>query len=393
MATVRVFAKQDVPGAAALFARVYPEQRWNSQAACEAYFREMLFDNPWRELDLPSWVAEEDGRIVGCYAILPRPMLFRGHPIRVAVGCQFMVDPDKRHSLTSLQLAKACLSGPQDLTLADGATNHIRRAWIGIGGTASPLYSLHWTRLLRPVRHITSVLEERAGLPRSLALAMRPMGAVVDILAARMHPNRFYRQASDIAEGALDAATMLSHLPDVLHGYALRPLYEDRSLPWLLEQAARKTQQGKLRARSVRDGRRGLIGWYMYYLQAGGMSEVVQIAASHGSFDRVLRQLLADAWRHGAAAVRGRLDPCFVQEYSDQHCWSRTDGTWTLVHSRHPEVMAAIHRGDAFLSRLEGEWWLRFLDGEGTVSSAHRAGPGAPRPAFSKSSSSAWTQA
>ena len=26
-----------------------------------------------------------------------------------------------------------------------------------------------------------------------------------------------------------------------------------------------------------------------------------------------------------------------------------------------PELMAAIHRGDAFLSRLEGEWWLRFL--------------------------------
>jgi hypothetical protein len=25
--------------------------------------------------------------------------------------------------------------------------------------------------------------------------------------------------------------------------------------------------------------------------------------------------------------------------------------------------MAAIHSGDAFLSRLEGEWWLRFLGG------------------------------
>jgi hypothetical protein len=32
-----------------------------------------------------------------------------------------------------------------------------------------------------------------------------------------------------------------------------------------------------------------------------------------------------------------------------------------LVHSRDPEIMAAIHRGEAFLSRLEGEWWLRFL--------------------------------
>src|SRR5258706_462594 len=49
MATIRVFAEDDVPAATALFARVYPEYRWHSQDACEAYFREMLFDNPWRD--------------------------------------------------------------------------------------------------------------------------------------------------------------------------------------------------------------------------------------------------------------------------------------------------------------------------------------------------------
>jgi hypothetical protein len=32
----------------------------------------------------------------------------------------------------------------------------------------------------------------------------------------------------------------------------------------------------------------------------------------------------------------------------------RTNGTWTLVHSRHRDVMDAIHQGNAFLSRLEG---------------------------------------
>ena len=392
MATVRVFGEQDIPAVTALFARVYPEHRWKSQAACEAYFREMLFNNPWRDLELPSWVAEEDGRIVGCYAVLPRPMLFRGRPIRVAVGCQFMVAPEKRHSLTALQLAKACLSGPQDLTLADGATQELRRGWVGLGGTASPLYSLHWTRPLRPFRHVLSLLEQRAALPSALTLAARPLGALADLLAARLRPNRFHRRADGITEDALDSATMLSHLPDLLHGYALQPVYGGRSLPWLLEQASRKTQQGKLRARAVHDGERKLIGWYLYYLQAGGMSEVVQVVARNGSFDRVLRQLLMDAWRQGATAVRGRLDPGFVQEISDQHCWLRTDGTWTLVHSRHPEIMAAFHWGDAFLSRLEGEWWLRFLDGGVTEGTTRRTGLGALRPVPSKSSLSAWTR-
>jgi len=55
MTTLRAFAADDIPAAAELFGRVYPEQRWTSPAACEAYFHEMLFDNPWRDLGLPSW--------------------------------------------------------------------------------------------------------------------------------------------------------------------------------------------------------------------------------------------------------------------------------------------------------------------------------------------------
>jgi len=75
MATLRILAEDDVPAVVELFGRVYPEHRWASQAACESYFREMLFDNPWRDPELPSWVAEEDGRIAGFQAVLPRRML------------------------------------------------------------------------------------------------------------------------------------------------------------------------------------------------------------------------------------------------------------------------------------------------------------------------------
>jgi len=351
-----------------LFARVYPKHRWSSQAAFESYFREIVFDNPWRDPQLPSWVAEEDGRISGFYAVMPRRMLLRGRPIRVAVGCQFMVDPDKRDTLTALQLAKACVSGPQDLTLADGSNDLSRRMWMGIGGTTSLLYSLHWTRPLRPARYAHLLLDERATFPAALTFAARPLSALADALITRLRPNRFLREQTELAEDALDPATMLAHLPDVLRSSALQPVYDARSLGWLLEQAADKTCHGRLRARAVRDRKR-LLGWYLYYVQAGGVSEVVQIAARDGSFDRVLLRLLADAWQHGAAAVRGRLDPRYAQELSHRHCWFRREGSWTLVHSRHADVMAAIQQGDAFLSRLEGEWWLRFMGEGGTTRS------------------------
>ena len=142
MATIRIFAEEDVPAAAALFGRVFSDIRWPSPAACESSFREVLFHNPWRDPELPSWVAEEDGRITGFAGVVPRRMALRGRPIRVAVGIHFMVDPDRRHSLTALQLLKACFSGPQDLYLADAASDLSRHLWIRLGGTASLLYSL-----------------------------------------------------------------------------------------------------------------------------------------------------------------------------------------------------------------------------------------------------------
>lgn len=375
MATIRVLTEDDLAGIAGLFARVYPEYGWSSPADCERYFREMLFEHPWGELGLRSWVAEEGSRIVGLYAVQPRRMLLGARPLRVAVGCQYMVDPAfRRGGMTALHLAKICLSGPQDLTLADGANEDSRHIWSAIGGSVALLNSLHWTRPLRPARYVLSLARARAGSRRTLASAARPLAALLDALATRAGPNRFLREASDLTDEPLDAQTMLAHLPAVLRGYAVRPVYDERSLDWLLAQAARKTLHGRLRARAVRDRAHRLVGWYLHYVRAGAMSEVLQLAALECAFDRVLTRLLADAWRQGALAVHGRLEPRFARELSVRHAWLRTDGPWTLVHSRDAEVLRAIHEGAAFLSRLEGEWWQRWrlrLPGE-------PAGRGAP---------------
>jgi len=356
---VRVLVRDDLPAVAALLARATQQPAQELQG----YFREMLFDNPWRGLELPSWVAEEDGRLVGFQAVVPRPMRFRGRDIRVAVGCQFLVEPGAP-GLTALRLAQAFLAGPQDLTLIDGASDQVQRISAALGGTAPLAYNLHWTRLLRPLRALVSRLGARGLLPQALARAAQPLCAAPDALFARLRPNRFARADGALAESALEPAAMLEVLPEVASGHALQPVYDAGSLAWLLEQAARKRRHGTLRARAVHNGEGRLAGWYLYYLRPGGVGEVLQLAAREGCFEGVLQRALADAWRQGAAALRGRLEPRQLAPLSERHCWLRREGTWTLVHARDPELLAAVGRGDAFLSRLEGEWWMRFL-GEG----------------------------
>src|SRR4029078_3160098 len=132
-----------------LFDRVYPEHRWASKAECEAYFRDILFRSRWAGLEIPSWIALDGERAIGFAGIVPRSMVFRGRELRVAVGAQFMVDPDQRFTLTGLQLAKALLSGPQDLFIADGSNGQARRMWQGIGGSVPLAHNLQWTRPLR----------------------------------------------------------------------------------------------------------------------------------------------------------------------------------------------------------------------------------------------------
>lgn len=362
MSAIRAVTESDVPAIVALFERVYPENRWRSRPACEQYLREVLFANPWRDSGLPSWMSEEDGRATGFAGVVPRPMRFRGERIRAAVGCMLMVDPGRRHSLIALQLVRAALSGPQDLFMADGSNDDARRLWLGAGGSASLLYSLHWTRPLRPARYALSLIEG-LGATGSAALALRPLGAVTDMFLGRLRPNRLHRGGNGLVDEALDASVMHQHLSELQRRSVLHPDYEAPALAWLLDQAALKTRHGKLRARAVLDHKRQLVGWFLYYVQPGKIGEVLQLAGRDGSFEGVLRHLLSDAWRHGAIAVRGRLDPRHVQEFSDHHCWLRREGTWTLVHSRHPDIVPAIERGDAELSRLDGEWWLRFLGG------------------------------
>ncbi len=363
MTRVRPFARPDIPAVVALHERVFGSVPTFPAAERAENFDEVFFQNPWRDDALSSLVSvSEHDTIVGFLGVVPSRMSFEGSPIRVAISTQLMVEPAGASVYSAVQLLKTFFAGPHDLALADGANDRARALAERLGAEASPLYGLHWTRPLRPSRHYLDLFRKQRWLAPALAPLM-PLSAAADAVAARVRPNRFHRAVEGTTRARLDTEVMLRGLPRFSRRCALRPAFDREALDWRLRLAARKQRHGALRGQAVRDPGGDVVGWYLYYASPDGMSDVLQIAAEDDAMRAVLDHLFADAWSHGSVAISGRLEPRFMKALSLKHCSFHALGPHFLLHSPRPAIRAAIQRGDASLSRLDGEWWMRFIGG------------------------------
>jgi hypothetical protein len=360
MGRVRPFTEEDIAQVADLHRRVFHTGEACSlelTRAYRSYFAQIFLRHPGGD-GLPSLVYEKDnGEIAGFLGVSPRPMSLGGRPIRAAVSSQFIVDPALRSPLAGVKLLKTYLSGPQELSIADEANDISRRLWESCGGTTSLLYSLYWIHLLQPTRFVLSRFNT---LP---ALARRALAApcfLIDAVTARMQQSPFRQSEPAVTGEDLSRETLLPCLRKFSRGSALRPEYDDRLLQWLFEALGRERGSGALHKIAVRGAAGKILGWYIYYLDDGGMGEVLRIGANDESIGTVLDHLFHHAWRQGAAALSGRIEPKFMQQFREKNSQFHHRGYWVLVHSRNPEVLQAIHRGDALLTRLEGEWAMRF---------------------------------
>jgi len=272
------------------------------------------------------------------------------------------VAPDSRS--TGVMLLKTFLAGPQDLSLTDEANIASRNLWERLGGTASLLYSIHWMRPLRPSRFVVSLfssfVQERKPWTY-LASASSPICNLADAILVRKLPRYFSQTAPQVSAESLNTETLLKRLSEFSNTRSLWPEYDDRSLKWLLEVITQKEHLGALRIMAVYNGKREMIGWYLYHLKPGGVSAVLQIVARNNSMGEVLDHLFYDAWQQDSVAVSGRLDPRFMREVSDKYCFFNCGRPWVLIHSRNPDLLQAFQDGDAMLSKLEGEWCMRFV--------------------------------
>jgi hypothetical protein len=348
---IRRFEADDIEQVANLHKNVFQLDVAEPLQSYYCYFSEQFLSN-----SLPSLVCEaEDGRILGFLGVAERHFSFAGRKVIAALSSQFVVHPEGRGRLTAINLLREFLKGPQDLSFTDEANSASERLWVGLGGSVATLQGVHWVLPLRPAR-----LACDRYASRQLAAVLRGPANLLDRMLSAL-PRRLFHDGEPALRGEpLSAPTMLACLHKVTADCALRPQYSEASLGALLERAGRKTGRGALRGVLLRSRENDVAGWYLYYCNGDRLAEVLQIAARAGSHSQVIEHLTSDARRFGAIAVVGRLEPGLAEPLANRFCLLFRRKYAMLVHSRSSEILAAIHSGRAFISRLDGEWCVRF---------------------------------
>jgi hypothetical protein len=369
---VRALLPSDLPSVAGLYERVVRSGSRDPAPGLADCFTRTLLEHPWVDPDIPSLVYEDaPHRIAGFLGSHVRRLWWRGRRARLACSGQLVTDPLASPPAVGAFLLQRYLSGPQDATITDGATETVRRMWEGLAGHTSDLRSVVWMRIFRPGAAIRDGMRERiarARLRSGAFLRQAPlpgdgMGRLLGpiprsiegaLLGMRGGPAR---PASAFASEPLQPRVAAQVWPDMAEPFACRPDYDEAFLEWLFREMAATTARGELVARLVREpnGRPG--GWFVYYLKEGGISQTLQVVARPRSLSAVLDHLFHHAWTGGAAGLSGRLEPGLLSGIRARRC-SLHFGEPALVHSRSEDLLGDITSHRSLLTRMDGEWWM-----------------------------------
>jgi hypothetical protein len=361
---IRPFAKDDIPPVADLYQRVYLPAYSGARSALlaslERYFEQLFFAEPWQDESISSLVCTDaQGQLAGFVGVTPRRMIFKTRPILLANSFHFMADPNSQ-VLAGVQLLKALFSGAQDLTFTDHGGDLGRRVWEGLGGSTALLQSLNWRRVLRPAHYARNWACAHSAALAACAKLAKPVCQMADQLLPGLLPHWLTEPDTRLHEVELNEKTLLDCLVQFSASYDLQPAYTMETLHWFLQKAVQFEHHGSLQRLALLDAQSVLAGTFIYYLKTDGPSQVLLLASRKGAYEQVLDHLFRHAWQRGAVELTGRLDPRHMRELTNKRCRFDSAGGWTMVQSRDQELLQTIYRGDAWLSRLEGEWCMLY---------------------------------
>ncbi len=355
MGQIRTLRREELPQVASLVELAFRSGSRTPAPGLASYLERLVLDQPWTDPEIPSLVSlDDDEQVVGFLGSHVRRFRFDGKPIRVAVSGQLVSDPRVRSQAVGAFLMRRYLDGPQDLTLTDTASEIVRRMWEGFGGQTIHLGRIGWLRLFRPLRFASDF--SLRGRPRSRRAAMS-IAAPLDGLASQLAARHLKVARPDVSAEPLSPDLLVANLPPAVAETRLYPDYDQGFLEWLFRELEASESRGTPASFLIRDRRGVALGWYIYYLRPGGISQVLQIAAKERDIGDVIDHLIHHASTNGSTALQGRAEPTLVEALSRRRCIFHASGYRVLGYARDPEILHAVDSGKALLSRMDGDWW------------------------------------
>jgi hypothetical protein len=359
----RPLARGDVAGVAELFQKTFRNSKRPAPASLRSYIAEIFLDHPWQDPDrISKVVTDGEGAGAGFIGVLPLRLQHGEKVIRASVLGSLMSHEPQRNPLVGARLLRSALQANHDLAISESANPLSLKMWEKSGGVTLPLHSLSWMRAIRPAALPLSLLAERF----PFASAAVPLTAPLDRLAQRIARGVFSVADSegavsqDIEVGVEEFAAAI---PQLCTRYIIRPVWDGELLNWLLQQASSKGRYGPMAMRLVK-GRRGeTVGGYIYYGKPGGIAFALQLFAEPHAERLVVNNLLSHVAARGFAAVRGRVQPEFLDALVRQHAMMFRRSA-TVVHTRDKELLAALLGGNALITGLAAEAWTQLIGGE-----------------------------
>jgi hypothetical protein len=344
---IRPLDREALSAVVELVRRAFPAERRQSPSSLAAFFATTLLDDPLCDLSRPSFVAvDERERVVGFIASHPRRARVGERALRAACCSHLVIDPTLPPSALGMRLLLKFLSGPQDVSFSDSASDAVAGMWRAARGTIDPVRSTSWILVLRRSSWSARLVAALA-VSRDHAWRMAPIRPLPLPLRAVPSP-------ADVADAEPLTADALAG--DAAGGdRGLRVVRDGASAAALLALLEQRYGRDRLVARVVRCRGRTL-GSFVCVHDSCGVSTVLHVSARERDAGAVLDTLVATARAAGAVAIVGRLEPWLAESLRQRRAALGFGGR-AVVHARDPAVREALASPQAMRSRLDGEWW------------------------------------
>ncbi|WP_063695484.1 hypothetical protein [Bradyrhizobium embrapense] len=354
---VRPMTAADVPAVARLFMKIYRGSDRPADLDLQNYLKAITLEAPSYSEATGAYIYEQqDGRIPSAMLAVPMRFIACGTVVPGRLVCTLMTD---KEAGGAAQLVLTLRPRRPDIQFSDTASPTTFNHWQAIGAKPIPAHNLEWTRSFRPLGALAGRLGDRFFRGRSLGLATfaRPIDAL--LLRRFSEKNAVEHGGAKVTDMSVKA--FLEQAPGFIAHYAVRPLWSEEELGWLVSLAAQNTTHGAFTIRAVEDRAGTLIGCFVYYAAPGRTAHVLNVLSHRGQEIVVLNAMFHYLESSGHVEARGRAHPALMAGLSLQRWLVFRHKAFAVVLTRLPDANDAVARGDIFVGGLASEDWSRLM--------------------------------